>query len=159
MSLVLKRMMSCIDMSSEAMWSKLDSKTKDLLNWLLMWKHWWGPHQNKRIVTPLLSHPQPATGLSNASQKVKLLHGELRYLFQAKPAPKSLVRFDLTGHPGIKCRTPPSPLHAAHWLANTAARLQLSRPLDKCTSSNYIHSTVWRFIFTATGFYEWTQIT
>lgn len=122
-------------------------------------KHWRGPHQNKQIITPLLSHPHPATSLSKASQKVTLLHRELRYLFQAKLAPKSLVMFDLTGHPGIKYVTLPSPLHAAHRLANADVLLQLSTPIDKCTSSNYTHSTVWRFIFTATSFYERTQIT
>lgn len=111
------------------------------------------PEQADRYTTPVTpaASNQPLQCLTKGQAPPRR---ELRYLFQAKPAPKSLVRFDLTGHPGIKCRTPPSPLHAAHWLANTAARLQLSRPLDKCTSSNYIHSTVWRFIFTATGFYE-----
>lgn len=147
MSLVLKRMMSCIDMNFEAMWFalKVGEQNKGPLNWLLMWKHWWGPHQNKQIITPLLSDPQPVTSLSNASQKVKLFHGELRYLFQAKLAPKSLVMFDLTGHSGIKCRTPH--LHCVlltGWLTQRSA----SNYLDQWTnSSNCAHSTLWCFIF------------
>lgn len=156
MSLVSKRTMSYVDMNFEAMWFalKVGEQNKGPLNWLLMWKHWWGPHQNKQIITPLLSRPQPVTSLSNASQKVKLFQRELRYLFQAKLAPESLLMFDLTGHSGIKCRTCASLLYAAHWLAYTAACLKLSGPMDKCTSSNYVRSTVWRFVFTAVSFQE-----
>lgn len=115
MSPVLKRDTSCIDMNFEAMCFtlKVGEQNKGPLKLAPDVKTLVGaPHQNKRIITPLLSHRQPVTSLSNASWKVKLLHRKLRYLFQAKLAPQSLVTFDLTGHPGIKCRTLPSPLYA-----------------------------------------------
>lgn len=63
MCLVLKRTMSSIDINAETMWFalKVGEPNKRPLNWLLMWKHRWGPHQNKPIITPLMSHPRAVT--------------------------------------------------------------------------------------------------
>lgn len=78
-----------------------------------------------------------------ACNPLQCLHRGRRYLFisflDAKMAPKSLIVFDLTGD------------HAAHCSASTAACLQPCGWTDKCTSSNYMHSTVWCFIFTVTS--------
>lgn len=80
------------------------------------------------LVTPAACN-QP---LQCLSQKVKLFHGELRYLFQAKLAPKSLVTFDLTGHSGIKCRTPH--LHCV-LLTGWLTQLSASNYLDQWTNA------------------------